>query len=316
MQFGGLATHTREKQMRIQRFRQASLVFTLIALLCMSAYAQPGGGGGRGNRGGGGGGGGGIGGGFGRGGGGLLGGLISGGGDARFAVRNDIKKELDLDEDQIEELQEISRNGPDVRKMMQDLDIDFRDVFRMSTEEREETMAPLAKKMAKANKEAREEVLDVLTSKQKNRFAELKFQYDVSQGRGVAALAAVDVELDDDEEDELKEAMEGVSEKLQKRMAELRRELYVEALASVVSESKIEKMMGDAFEFETQQFGRGGRGGDRGGAQGRGGQGRGGQGRGGQGRGGRQRGGEDGNRRRQRPDDGDEEDSNPRRRGN
>lgn len=292
--------------MRIQRLRQASLVFTLIALLCMSAYAQPGGGG----RGGGGGGfGGGPQGGFGRGGGGFLGGLIGGGGDARFAVRDDVKKELDLDEDQIEELQEISRNGPDVRQMMQDLDIDFRDVFRMSAEEREETMAPLAKKMAKANKESREDVLDVLTSKQKDRFAELKFQYDVSQGRGVAALAAMDVDLDDDEEDELKEAMEGVNEKLQKRLAELRRELYIEALASVVSESKIEKMMGDAFTFETQQFGRGGRGGgDRGGRQARG------QG----GRGGRQRGGDEegdggNNRRRQRPDDG-EEDSNPRRR--
>ena len=295
--------------MRIQRLRQASLVFTLIALLCMSAYAQPGGGG-RGGRGGGGGGfGGGPQGGFGRGGGGFLGGLIGGGGDARFAVRDDVKKELDLDEDQIEELQEISRNGPDVRQMMQDLDIDFRDVFRMSAEEREETMAPLAKKMAKANKESREDVLDVLTSKQKDRFAELKFQYDVSQGRGVAALAAMDVDLDDDEEDELKEAMEGVNEKLQKRLAELRRELYIEALASVVSESKIEKMMGDAFTFETQQFGRGGRGGgDRGGRQARG------QG----GRGGRQRGGDEegdggNNRRRQRPDDG-EEDSNPRRR--
>ena len=195
----------------------------------------------------------------------------------------------------------MSRGGPSTQQVMRDLGIDFRGMRDMSPDEREETMAKVQKAIAKKNKESNEEVLEALTSKQKSRFKELKFQYDISRGQAAAALVGADIELDDDDDEKLREAMQVVNEKLNARIAELRMELYVGAIGSVVSESKIKKMMGEAFVFESRNarsaFGDGQRGARGGGQRGR-------------------RGGDGGaNPRRRRPSgDDDAEDENPRRR--
>lgn len=291
-----------------KHFRRLALVITMLAVCAMTAYAQPGGGGGgRGGRGGGGGGFGG--GGFGGrgGGGGFPGGGFGTTSMAQFVSRTDVQKELDLESDQVEELKEIADNAPGMRDLMQDIGFDFGAMRDMSQDERREAMEDMQKKIAKKMSERDEDTLDVLTSRQKKRAKELRFQYDVSQGRALNALVSADIELEDDEEDELREAMDSVNTELQKRIAELRLQLYVEALGKVVSETKVEKLMGEAFTFDARTA----RGGDRG----RGGQRGGGDAGGRGGRGGRGGGGGENPRRGGRPtDDDEEEDDNPRRR--
>ena len=90
--------------------RQVTLVLTMLAVVAMSAYAQPGGG--RGGRGGfgGPGGPGGFGGPGGVGGRGGMGALLGGQSMAQFVSRTDVQKELDLDSDQIEELGDLARS--------------------------------------------------------------------------------------------------------------------------------------------------------------------------------------------------------------
>ncbi len=159
-------------------------------------------------------------------------------------------------------------------------------------------MQDIQKEIAKRNKKVRDKVVDVLSSRQKTRFNELEFQYNLQRGNAMAALTVADVELDEDDEDVLREAMEEVQIKLREEIARITREMQIEALATVMSESKVRRLMGDIFRFES-----------RGGPGGR-------TDAGGPGR--RPRGGDDddGNvRRRRRPaGDDDDERSSPRRR--
>ena len=292
--------------MKNKSLRLVAFTLTFIAIATMSAWAQPGGGrGGPGGQRGGGPGGqrggpggqrGGPGGrGFGFGGGG-------GGGLAQFVMRTDVQKELDLDSDQVEELREISRNAPGFRDMFQELGDSFRAMREATTdEERAVAGREIQKKTAKMFEENDEEALEVLTSSQKRRAQQLKFQYDVKD-RTFAALATAGEELDEDDEEKLTEAIRDVRKELQEKIAELQMQMYAEALGKVMSASQVEKLMGDTFAFEPiSPFGRGGPGGGPGGAGGNR----------------RQRpGGGDGgdNPRRRRPGGDDDEPANPRRR--
>ena len=69
--------------------------------------------------------------------------------------------------------------------------------------------------------------------------------------------------------EELREAQQDMQTELRAKIAELQREMNMKALSTVMSKSKIERMMGEPFAFEATQrpaFGRPGGGrGDRGG---------------------------------------------------
>lgn len=228
-------------------------------------------------------------------------GLFGSTGSAAFALRADVQKELGLKEDQVDELRELSREAPSTPRIMQEMGIDFQAMRDMSSEERQEIIADVQKTIAKKNREANKEVMELLTSKQERRFKELKFQYDVSQGRAVAALAGAEIDLSDNDQKTLNDALKDANATLNARIAELRRELYSDALNSVVSDSKIKSLMGAAFAFDSgdsrNRFGGG---------------------RGGRARGGGQRGGGDNaeNPRRRRAGSDEEEEVNPRRRRN
>jgi|GEM_PF-5203774 len=287
--------------MKLAVWRRWTLTLMFVVLACSLTFAQGGRGGQRGGRGGGGGFGGfGGGGGFGGFGGG-------GGGDVALALRDEVKKELDLSDDQVGEIEDLRQDSPNMFQMMRDAGIS-RD---MSQDEREEAFSDLRKKIAKANEKVNEDVLDVMKSKQKKRFEEIKFQYAlIKQMNPVGALTGADVDLDDDEKEELNDARAKVEAEVQKRMAKVRLELYMEAMAKAgVSESKVEKLMGELFEF-AEGRGRGGPPGFGGGGQ-RGGRGGGDAG----GRGGRRGGDAGGGGNRRRAGGAEEDgDANPRRR--
>lgn len=234
--------------MKTKLIYRAALLFSSIVLVSSTSYAQPGGGRPGGGPFGRGGGPGGIGG---------LAGMMNAVGAASFAIRSDVSKELDLSEDQMGELRELAGSSPRGFQLMQQAGIDFRALRDMSEEEREKAMAEAQKTLAKINEEANEKAMEVLTSKQKSRFRELKFQYDITRGQAIAALADADVELGDDEQKKLTESLRDADAKLQARINELRLEMYVEALGSVVSESKVKQMMGETFVFDSRGRGTG-----------------------------------------------------------
>lgn len=293
-----------------------ALALAIVAMVGMSAHAQRGGGG-RGGQGGGFGGGRGGGGFAGRGGPGLaLFAMLPRSTPATFAMRSDVKEELKLTADQEEELRDVDM---DRRQIMEELDIDFGSVREMEEDEIAEFGEELKGKVAKLQKKWMDDISDILSSKQTTRLKELRFQYTALTSRQPAsALRAANIKVDKDDEEELQEALRDVEREIQQKIAKLRRSAYMEALSSVVSESKLESLMGESFTFDPRAgasfgssfFGRGGGGRGPGGGQARGG------GGGRPSRPGRSESGDNPRRRRPSSDDDsdDDGDSNPRRR--
>ncbi len=176
-----------------------------------------------------------------------------------IALRDDVKKELDITESQAGDIQKIadesrSGAGEDIRARF----ATFRD---MSDEERQEAMQKLQEERQKQQLEVRKDVLAVLNSRQRDRFEQIEFQYYIDRGNAESAIAAANMELSEADREKLRDAQRNMQNELQARTAEIRRELQMEVLESVVSKSKIESLMGEKFTFEAgngPQFGRGG----------------------------------------------------------
>ena len=257
------------------------ILTTLLGLMVVFAvgsevFAQ---GGGRGERGGGFGG-------FGRG----------GGGPMSVLQRTDVQEELGLTDDQKSEIADLADAERQNRRGGGGFD--FGSIREMSEEERREAFAKMRTDREKQQKETRAKIKDILNSKQASRFAQLEFQLALQQSaQNAASVAGVD--LSDDDQETLRDKQREVSEKTREAIAKIQRDAQIEILKTVMSESEIEKLMGDTFAFAEQgpRFGRGGAGGGRGD------------------RGGRTRGNTE-SRRRGRPqaEDADSETTNRRRR--
>ena len=81
---------------------------------------------------------------------------------------------------------------------MREWDIDFRALRDMSEDETRKMTAELQEKVAKIDKEATDGVLNALSSKQAQRFKELRFQSSVTTpGRAAYALRSAGIDLSD-----------------------------------------------------------------------------------------------------------------------
>ena len=177
-----------------------------------------------------------------------------------------MQKELDLSEDQVAEIRELSGK---LRER------------GLSQEDRADILDEIKN--------------DVLFRPQRERLAQIGNQL---RARGEASgltgeFLREELDITDEQLEELKEVAEEANEELQKKIAELRADAQKKILGVLSSkqQKKYEELMGKPFQLN---FGGGGRGGT-----GRGGTGRGGTGRGGRGGG---RGGDGGGNRPTRPD--------------
>ena len=178
--------------------------------------------------------------------------------------REDVQKELGLTQAQISDLEDIGDDdqGRERRGAFEN----FRD---MSDEERQEAFARMREQRNEQQAKVREQIADVLNSKQRSRFSELEFQYSLQSGNLTGALAAVGVDLSESDQEKLRDAQREAGEKVREQMARIQRDAQMDALSAVMDTSKVESYMGAPFTFDTSQsFGRGG-GGRRGGGEGR-----------------------------------------------
>ena len=123
-----------------------------------------------------------------------------------------------------------------------------------------EAFARIQEEREKANTEARKEISDILKRDQASRFAELEFRYNLERGALTSALAAVEVDFD---EEEIRDEQRKANEELEARISKMRFDAFREALESVVGATKVERFLGDDFTFEANRrsAGRRGRGG-------------------------------------------------------
>lgn len=295
---------------RFPRLHVLALAALTVAVVCMTAGAQPPGGGrgeGRGQSGGRGPGG------FGGGGPGMMGQFGRGGGGVIGLLQiREVRDELKLSDEQVGKLTRLREDMDAARRDRGRPDFQgFRD---LSDSEREARMREFQQEREKQNKATEDKLRGILTGEQFKRLKQIELQQ-----QGTAALMRSDIGqalgISDDQRAKMREAGEGVRDKmrglfenardmsederagLREKMTKIRADSE-KALMAVLTDdqkAKLKDIMGKPFDLPRPEFGRGGPGGGRFGPGGGGDRG----GRGGGDRGGR--GGGDRGERRRRP---------------
>lgn len=238
--------------------RGATLVALAVALMvpCV-ALAQ--GGGGRGFRGAGG---------------------PAGGGMIGLLQSDEVRQELDLMDDQVDQLRAI---GDDIRAQVRDeLQGAFQGMGDLSPEERQQRIGEIRGKIDSIVSKSQGRLQEVLLPHQFERLKQIDLQARIQRG-GAAALTegelAETLGLTDQQKEQLRERSQEVQQELQEKIQQLRVEARGKLMDVLTPEqrAKLESMLGADFAVPDQPgggrvIGRGG---------GRGGQGRGGQGGGG-----------------------------------
>lgn len=231
----------------------AALAVVCVVSVCVTtALAQPGGRGGRGGRGGGMGG---------------FGGGFGGGGLTGVLMREDVRKELELVDDQIADLQKL---GEGRRERMGEMFSGLRDI-----EDREERSRKFREIMEKAQAEIEKEISKVLLPHQMKRAKQLAFQLSLRGGAGRALTGggslAEELGVTESQQEKLRAANEKLQDELRQKIAELQNEAQEELLKILTpqQQAKFKDLVGEPFEFQRMEFRRPGGEGGRGGAAGR-----------------------------------------------
>jgi len=162
-------------------------------------------------------------------------GMMGGMNELTLLQRPDVRKELELLDDQVASLQEI-----DVRGAMGNV---FEGIRDMDPEERREKMQEA---MESAQKKIRAEVDAILLPHQATRLNELAFQFSMRSPMGLTGGTVADqLGLSDAERESLREKARELQAEMQKKLlADLIKEL------PAAKQAKIKQLMGKTFTFE------------------------------------------------------------------
>lgn len=199
---------------------------------------------------------------------------FGGGGLMGLLANDDVKKELQLLDDQVSKIETIQ----------QDMGAEMRDLFQPGGD-RDAMMA----KINELRKKTEDEVAKVLEADQLKRLKQIEFQQAVNRGMGgiaggiVSDQVVADLGLTKEQVETLTDAQKTADEEYRKKMAQLRNEAIEALVAKLTPEqqAKFKELYGKPFEMRVNFGGGRGQGGP-GGGRGQGG-----------GRGGRQRPGSD-----------------------
>ena len=223
------------------RKKLAAFVPTLAALFCLAvlssvAMAQPGGG--RGGPPGGG-----------------FGGGPGGGGMLGLLMNEDVRKELQVVDDQMEQLKAI---GEDMRDEMRSM---FEGIRDLPEDERREKFTSMREKMEEMREKMETKASTILLPHQIERLKQIQVQSDV-QRRGVGGALesgslAEQLNLTAEQKEKLAAKAKEAQENLQEKMTELRRKAQDEVLSVLTPEQreKYKKLVGDPFEMQNSGFG-------------------------------------------------------------
>lgn len=199
-----------------------------------------------------------------------------GGGIQALLMRDDVRNELGLVDEQVEQIEMLNegrrrqgREGNDQRSEMEGLPEEERRERRRELREERET-------------ETKAKIEEILLPDQLQRLNELSVRY-MSQrgGRGmINGSIAEKLGITDEQKEQIEERAQELQQELNEKMAELRREMQEKLLAELTPEQQdaYRKLAGEEFEFEQQRRerpegdrqrpGRGGQEGRRGGDRG------------------------------------------------
>lgn len=181
-----------------------------------------------------------------------------GAGGSMFLLTNEnVQKELDLVDDQVEELKALQE---EVQNEMRDMFSGMRD---MDPSERESAMEDLRSKMESKMTDFQKRVDEVLLPHQQKRLKQLTVQSQ-SRGRGIGSGLLSDTvkkELDitSEQEEKMREAAEKAQEEYQAELRKLQSKFEDRVLNQLTDDQrkKYKELVGDAFDFGQMRFGGG-----------------------------------------------------------
>lgn len=178
---------------------------------------------------------------------GTFGGGFGFGGLAEVLRREDVRKDLELLDDQVAQLQKLADGR---RDQMRDLFSGLRDVPQ---EQRGEKMREL---FQKSQQGLEEEIGKILLPHQMKRAKQLEMQLRMRGGRGMLAdQAAQELGLTDEQKEKLRGKSDQLEEGIRKKLAELRTQAQNELLKMLTPEqqAKWKDMVGEPFEFQREE---------------------------------------------------------------
>lgn len=186
-----------------------------------------------------------------------------GGGSETFLLSNtSVQKELDLLDDQIAKIRELSEKQ---REGARDLFSGFRD---LNEEQRNAKMEEIRTKMQARNEETKKQLGEILLPHQMKRLSEISRQQRI-RGDGRSGSFSVDVvaselKLSDEQKEKLKAKAEEVQGKIRERLAKVRQEAENDILSVLTPEQRAQwkDLVGEAFDYQPTAFTRTRTGGD------------------------------------------------------
>jgi Spy/CpxP family protein refolding chaperone len=176
--------------------------------------------------------------------GGAFGGAFSGGsGLADVLRRQDVRKELELLDDQVQKLEKLGESRRENMKQM------FSGMEKTSPEERFQKMREL---FQKAQQETEREIGRILLPHQMMRLRQLALQLRLRGGTAaVLNERAQELGLTAEQKQNLREKAAELDEQVQKKYAELRKQKQIELLKTLTpaQQAKWKDMVGEPFEF-------------------------------------------------------------------
>lgn len=213
-----------------------------ILCVCGSSYGQgpggPGGPGGRGGRGG-------------------FGGPPGGGGGMEVLMDENVRKELDIVDDQVTKIRAV---GDKMREEMREMFSGMRD---LSDEDRQAKFAELREKMQARTQSMQKEIDEILLPQQRDRLKQVMLQSRIRNQGTSNALAsdeiAKELDITDEQKQKLREAAEQAQTEMRQKMEKLRDEAEQKVLSVLTpaQQDKLKKLIGSKIEFSQPQFGRG-----------------------------------------------------------
>lgn len=185
-----------------------------------------------------------------------------GGGSIGLLMREDVRKELEIVDEQQEKLRAA---GEKLREDMRDMFSGLRD---LPDEERRERFAELREKMREKTEQLQTEVDKILLPHQRSRLKQIHTQMQMRSSGTTANLSggklAEELKITDEQKEKLKQIQVEVQKELNEKISKARAEAKEKLLDVLTPEQreKFKTMMGDDFQFEQRRDDR--RGGSRG----------------------------------------------------
>jgi Spy/CpxP family protein refolding chaperone len=174
------------------------------------------------------------------------------GGPYELLARDDVRKELDLVDDQVKQLEGLRER---FRTRVRESIAQIREQRSSEEGSPEQVRDELRKAIEQVNAEIQKEVSHILLPHQTKRLDQLALQFRMRGGlNALGADAIQELGITDEQREKLRTKSEELDREIRRKVSEMRRQAQDELLSLLTPEqqAKVRDMLGEPFEFADQ----------------------------------------------------------------